>query len=276
MPGPGRYNPFYPTSCPCSRKLKPKLGLRIFIDQQKRAKFRRLAYVKIKITNYCDPEWDHVKGHGFQHLFKKPKSMLSTKRVDHKGRKRDDLVNINTINYKYLQLINYPQRKVFSFRLQPIPRREPQIKFSSLEKYIIRKQLRFNKKIAFGTGKDRFPDMPCPMPLSAIKLQKIKTQIPDDRRFTNKPVMQKPLSCIQTKYMEPVKRRYPMMDLSLRKRDFRFMPLPEAKLLMSSDEILISTKKSGFYHKHIAPEDYFNKAEIFEQNFMEITTRQTI
>lgn len=66
---PGRYETRYPNICPCSSKLVYHPQIHLIIEREKRNKFRRLSYEKIKASLYTSPDWRHVKGRGFRHLF---------------------------------------------------------------------------------------------------------------------------------------------------------------------------------------------------------------
>lgn len=169
------------------------------------------------------------------------------------------VLKVRYADARYLQIINHPQRLPISYRVKPLPKKPIKIHFNTMEKRIVRKQLRMNKKIAFGSGKERFADDQKLSSITKPSLREITERLPPEKRIRNYPVTNKPLTDIRSKYMEPVKRILPMMELALRKREFKFPPLPEPKILCRPSAFTLAHDpfKTSYYMEKIKPEMFF-------------------
>lgn len=260
LPAVGRYENRFPNICTCfGGKLIYETDLQRLIDINKRNKFRRKPYKKIKISNYCSPELRHIKGNGYRYLFRSSIYAKKPPPPDKKKSAKKGVMKVRYADARYLHFINNPFRAPISFRVKPLPRKPIKIHFNTMEKRIIRKQLRTNKKIAFGSGKERFADDPKLSSIPRPSLREILQRLPPEKHVRNYPVMTVPLSEIRSKYMDPVKRPYPAMEITLRKREFKFPPLPEAKILCRPSAFTLThdPHKGGFYTDKIRAEDYF-------------------
>ncbi|KAM7345189.1 uncharacterized protein ACRADG_011586 [Cochliomyia hominivorax] len=227
---PGRYEIRYFNICPCSSKFIYQPQLDIIIENEKYKKFRRLPYKKMHTKHYISPDWRHIKGHGFRYLFQRDKTFKSIVLSIHEAKK---LKNIPIYaNAKYISMINYPARTPLSLRIETIIGLKPQIRFNTVAKKIMRKQLKSNKKIAFNTTQERFKDSFRLPIITKERLEDIKQSLPTECQLRDHPVMQKRLSQIKSKIYEKPKYIPTNYDTKLRKKLFKFQPLPEAKILI--------------------------------------------
>ncbi|XP_017486203.1 PREDICTED: uncharacterized protein LOC108374716 [Rhagoletis zephyria] len=257
-PAVGRYEVRYPKHCPCGKKnLTP--GLRLIIEREKRLKFRRLPYRKINVNRHCSPDWDHVIGGGHRHLFQtKGKARVPTRKKTPERRVRSLLMFPDS---KYINMINSPHREYLSIRPGGMPTAPMQIRFNCISKRVIRRQLRINKKIVFNSGSERFPDLDIrPVMFTATQLERLKQSLPPERQLRDYPVMRKRLSEITSQLHKTPAHMKPAYEPKLRKRLFKFQPLPEPKVLVSEKELLPSTMLSPelkfFYGKPVNPYDF--------------------
>ncbi|XP_073846385.1 uncharacterized protein [Musca autumnalis] len=237
LPGPGRYETRYRNICPCPAKRKYLPELELLVEREKRHKFRRLPYTKLKASLYCSPDWRHIKGGGYKRLFAAttgPQKRSVVAEDIAKGKAR--LVKLFH-DAKYINMILDPPHDVGTFREEPMPQLPTRITFDRMVKVIIRKQLRSNRKLAFGSSVDRWKDDERPAVLTAQQVKELKEKLPVDRRIQNKPVMVKKQEEIKTKLLETPVHMLPNYVPKLRKRLFKFSPMPNAKILTSERDI---------------------------------------
>ncbi|XP_054739351.1 uncharacterized protein LOC129245295 [Anastrepha obliqua] len=259
----GRYEVRFSKHCPCGRKILTP-GLHLLIEREKRYKFRRLPYIKIKTHNKCYPDWDHVIGHGHRYLFRTTDMPTKTPKTPAKE-KAADKANKHIQLYpdsKYINMINSPHKEYLSIRpggLRQVPVR---VRFNCISiKRVVRRQLRVNKKIVFNSGTERFPELDIrPMVFTATQLEELKSKLPPERQLRDQPVMGKRLSEIKSKLYETSSHLKSVYRSTLHKQDFKFQPLPEPKILVSEKELrpslTLSTDLLFFYDKPINVYDF--------------------
>lgn len=253
---PGRYDIRYSNICPCSSKLIYQPQLYLIIENEKRKKFRRLSYEKIKSKLYTSPDWRHVTGRGFRYLFKgaKPYKSITLSNQGHIKLKNLQLYP----DSKYIAMINNPVRTPLSLRSEQILNFLPKIKFNSIAKKITRKQLRNNKKIAFNSSQDRFRDSYRHPIITNKQIEEIKKSLPIERQFRDNPIMEKRVSQIKSKLYETPKHMLPNYEPKLRKKIFKFQPLPQAKVLVTEkDTNFIESSEDGYFLKKLKANIFF-------------------
>ncbi|XP_046810651.1 uncharacterized protein LOC111675708 [Lucilia cuprina] len=254
---PGRYEIRYPNICPCSTKRVYQPQIDLIIDKEKRKKFRRLPYEVIKARFFTSPDWRHVKGRGFRHLFKGAnlfKPALSTQ----EGKKQKNILLYP--DSKYIAMINNPLRAPLSLRPKTISTIKPQIKFNCIAKRVTRKQLRNNKKIAFSSTQERFRDSYRLPILTLSQQEQLKQSLPYERQFRDHPIMNKLPSDIKSKLYQTPKHMQLNYEPKLRKKIFKFQPLPQAKVLVTENNLNIrEAHREGYYLKILEANHFFKE-----------------
>ncbi|XP_037955823.1 uncharacterized protein LOC119685574 [Teleopsis dalmanni] len=263
LPGPGRYDSRFRHFCPCSSKLKYSPDIQDEIEKQKRLKFRRLPYKKIKPDIYYTPEWRHVKGHGFRHLFKGGPVLQPSKKIIPRTKTKYKRIQLYA-DGRYIKMITDPKRDYrMVFRKEYTPLVKP-IHFNTIIKPKPRKQLRVNKKVAFGSSEERFKDGERQTsPFTVTQLAYLISTLPEDRQFKDHPVMRIASKDIKTNLYEVPKRLAPTCKLQKTKKQLRLSPLPEPKILINVEELDVAgpgSKKGecrGVISIKTDPLDYF-------------------
>ncbi|XP_065369888.1 uncharacterized protein LOC135962082 [Calliphora vicina] len=253
---PGRYEIRYPNICPCSSKLVYQPQIDLIIEKEKRNKFRRLSYETIKARHYTSPDWRHVKGRGFRRLFTGVKPFKHIALSVQEGKKPKNIQLYP--DSKYIGMINHPSRTPLSLRPKNISSAAPPIKFNCIAKKVTRKQLRNNKKIAFNSSQERFRDGYRLPVLTQMQQEQLKLTLPLERQFRDNPIINKRPSEIKSKLYQTPKHMLPNYEPKLRKKIFKFQPLPQAKVLVTeSDTNSNETSKEGFYLKMLEAKNFF-------------------
>ncbi|KAH8290897.1 hypothetical protein KR054_006861, partial [Drosophila jambulina] len=261
-PAPGRYNTSYPNVCPCPAGKTSVSGLQLLIDKQKMLKFRRLPFERISRKNCCEPDWRHVIGQGHRHIFmmgpqdkpKPPKKVSAAA-----SKKPGKLINMFA-DSKYINMLSQPQRHNISIRIFPVPVYEPKITYNCAAKRIARKQLKNNKKIAFNSGQERWKDAERPMQLTTRQLEAIKAKLPPSRRLVDHPI-EIPENLASKLTHVPDHQRVTYMP-KLRKRLFKFLPIPAARVLVTDSDIrpdivFDPENPTGLYRRKIEESMFF-------------------
>ncbi|XP_037928027.1 uncharacterized protein LOC119662475 [Teleopsis dalmanni] len=264
-PAPGRYDNRFRDICGCSPKLTYWPDMQTEIDKQKRKKFRLQPFTKIKVKNFYTPEWRHVKGNGFQHLFKTAGKKTSPKNLakalkQKKGYKR---VQMHP-DARYFKMINTPHRYMDSTFRTTIPHLQRPMQFNCMVKRVIRKQLRNNKKIAFGSSSDRFKDTErTTHTITPAQLETLRNTLPPERQFRDYPVMRvNPEEIVSDLFKVPAHYK-PVSVVKEAKRQFKFANLPEPKILVTEkDTHVISSagdviECKGLFTDNIDPRKFF-------------------
>ncbi|XP_002018341.2 uncharacterized protein LOC6593112 [Drosophila persimilis] len=264
-PGPGRYGTSYAISCPCPSGKISKPGLQLLIDEQKRLKFRRLPYKRIKKERYCDPDWGHVQGGGHQHIFlmsekDKPKPKKKDAIAKKEAKKPEKNLTLFA-DAKYVNMVTNPLHIPISVRNFPVPEYVPKIVYNCVAKRAVRKQLKNNKKIAFNSGQERWKDAERPLQLTARQLEAIKESLPEDRRLIDRPVVLPSTEITGKLFHVPDHQKVTFMP-KLRKRLFKFLPIPGAKVLVTDGDIRPNIvfdpdHPSGLYRKRLDETKFF-------------------
>lgn len=267
-PGPGRYDIRYPNMCPCARgrKIVPRLG--VLIDKQKCLKFRRLPYKGINSRKYCEPDWQHVIGKGHKHIFIMSKSDLpkpSKKTV--KGKKSEKQLKLHA-DGKYLNMLVNPKRWNISLRDYPVMPYVPKIVYNAIAKRVIRKQLRNNKKIAFLSGQERWADSPRVIMLTQSQLEELKMTLPEDRRLIDHPLELREDRIVSRLHHVPDHMKVTYHP-KLRKRLFKFLPIPGARVLVTDSDIRPEVifdpeNPTGLYNRKIDEKLYYRDSVLAE------------
>ncbi|EDV55302.1 uncharacterized protein LOC6547587 [Drosophila erecta] len=234
-PAPGRYCTSYPNVCPCPAGKTSVAGLQLMIDDQKRLKFRRLPFERISRKRLCEPDWRHVEGQGHRHLFlmgRRDRPKPSKKPTSSKKQGKPISMYADS---KYINMLSQPQRHPISIRTYPVPPYVPKITYNCAAKRVIRKQLKNNKKIAFNSGQERWKDGERPMQLTARQLEAIKQKLPPERRLMDYPI-ELPEVIPSRLTQVPDHQRVTYMP-KLRKRLFKFLPIPGARVLVTDSDI---------------------------------------
>lgn len=270
-PGPGRYDIRFPNMCPCARGRKIMPRLSVLIDKQKRFKFRRLPYKPIKSSKYCEPDWQHVVGKGHKHIFMMGKHDLPQTQYKKliKSKKTDEAKPLKMFaDGKYLNMLVNPVRWPISTRDFPVPPYVPKIVYNSIAKRVIRKQLRNNKKIAFNSGQERWTDGPRVIMLTQSQLEELKMSLPEDRRLYDHPMQLRESRMVSRLHHVPehMKVRY---QPKLRKRLFKFLPIPGARVLVTDSDIrpdlvFDPDNPTGFYNRKIDEKEYYRDSVLAE------------
>ncbi|KAH8365304.1 hypothetical protein KR084_008740 [Drosophila pseudotakahashii] len=235
-PAPGRYCTSYKDVCPCPAGKTSVAGLQLLIDDQKRLKFRRQPFERISRKRLCEPDWRHVEGQGHRHLFqmgrrdrpKPPKKAPTT------SKKQGKPISMFA-DAKYINMLSQPQRHPISIRTYPVPPYVPKITYNCAAKRVVRKQLKNNKKIAFNSGQERWKDGERPLQLTARQLEAIKQKLPPERRLMDYPIELPELIPRRLTHV-PDHQRVTYMP-KLRKRLFKFLPIPGARVLVTDNDI---------------------------------------
>ncbi|XP_017072679.1 uncharacterized protein LOC108108937 [Drosophila eugracilis] len=235
-PAPGRYCISYPDLCPCPAGKTSVPGLQLLIDDQKRLKFRRQPFERISRKKLCEPDWRHVAGQGHRHIFlmsrkDRPKP---PKKAPTASKKQGKPISMFA-DAKYINMLSQPNRNPISIRPYPVPPYVPKITYNCAAKRIMRKQLKNNKKIAFNSGQERWKDGERPLQLTARQLEAIKQKLPEDRRLKDYPI-DLPEVIPSRLTQVPDHQRVTYMP-KLRKRLFKFLPIPGARVLVTDSDI---------------------------------------
>ncbi|XP_020806732.1 uncharacterized protein LOC110182912 [Drosophila serrata] len=263
-PAPGRYCTSYPNVCPCPAGKTSVPGLQLLIDEQKRLKFRRLPFERISRKTLCEPDWRHVIGQGHRHIFMMaPKDRLKpSKKPAGASKKPGKLINMFA-DAKYINMLTQPQRHNISIRNFPVPPYVPKIVYNCAAKRIVRKQLKNNKKIAFNSGQERWKDGERPMQLTTRQLEAIKAKLPPERRLIDHPI-DIPEDLPSRLTHVPDHQRVTYMP-KLRKRLFKFLPIPAARVLVTDSDIrpdivFDPDNPTGLYRRKIVESMFFKDA----------------
>ncbi|BFG06320.1 uncharacterized protein DMAD_04852 [Drosophila madeirensis] len=264
-PGPGRYPIRNAGACPCPTGKVSKPGLQLLIDEQKRLKFRRLPYKRIKRERYCEPDWAHVEGGGHKHVFvmskkdlpQPPKKDVLAKK---EGKKPEKQLNLFA-DAKYINMVNNPLHIPISVRTFPVPQYVPKIVYNCVAKRAVRKQLKNNKKIAFNSGQERWKDADRPLQLTARQLEAIKESLPEQRRLVDRPVLLPSAEITGKLFHVPDHQKVTFMP-KLRKRLFKFLPIPGAKALVTDGDIRPNIvfdpdNPSGLFRRKLDEQKFF-------------------
>uniref|UniRef100_W8BDS4 Uncharacterized protein n=1 Tax=Ceratitis capitata TaxID=7213 RepID=W8BDS4_CERCA len=261
-PAVGRYEVRYTRLCGCGRKILTP-GLRLMVDREKRFKFRRLPYRKISIRRRCSPDWSHVAGRGFRRLFRTPTGKpINMNKTLAKEKPKADKLTKQIVGYpdsKYIKMINTPRKEPISSHATGMFKKPIKIRFNCMYKHVTRRQLRSNKKIAFSSGTERFPDLEIRhVQLTVRQLEKLKASLPPERRLHDHPTMTKSLTEIRSHlYDTPPAHMRPAYEQPLRKKAFKFKPLPEPKVLVTKDLLRPSAAETlYFYNQPVNPNDF--------------------
>ncbi|XP_030387267.1 uncharacterized protein LOC115633903 [Scaptodrosophila lebanonensis] len=237
-PAVGRYDVRFPNVCPCAAGKISVPNLQILINDQKRLKFRRLPYTRISSKQLCEPDWRHVVGKGHTYRFRMSKRdmpRIKLKKTAAGGKKPEKHLNMFA-DAKYLNMLTQPQRAIISKREIALPPYTPRIVFNSVAKRVVRKQLRNNKKIAFNSGQERFKDADRPMQLTVRQLEAIKARLPPERRLVDRPLDLRKSTIVSKLMQVPDHQKVAYMP-KLRKRLFKFLPVPAARVLVTDSDI---------------------------------------
>uniref|UniRef100_A0A1A9ZBK4 Uncharacterized protein n=1 Tax=Glossina pallidipes TaxID=7398 RepID=A0A1A9ZBK4_GLOPL len=248
-PGPGRYETRYWKICPCPSHKIYKPDLYLLVDREKRHKLRWEEYHKINIKKYCCPDWRHVIGGGYARLFRKIFKRPQVKDFTKPTIRRPPQIT------KWANALHAISARVKTHR--ELPEKLKEINYNTTMKVMMRKH-RFNK-IAFGSSvRNRFPAGRRSRK-SAIRglVPKIsKHTTTKFRRIINFPILDKPISAIDARYKEvPMRLAPPSLEFS-KKHEFKFSPLPTAKLLLSDEELTFKQKFPKLYNNPLDPLKY--------------------
>ncbi|KAH8308819.1 hypothetical protein KR059_002080, partial [Drosophila kikkawai] len=261
-PAPGRYTISYPNVCPCPAGKTSVPALQLLIDKQKRLKFRRLPFERISRKTLCEPDWRHVPGQGHRHIFimgQRDKPKPPKKPSAAASKKPGKLIDMFA-DSKYMNMINQPYRHNISIRVLPVPSYVPKITYNCAAKRVVRKQLKNNKKIAFNSGQERWKDAERPMQLTNRQLDAIKAKLPAERRLIDHPI-DIPEDLTSRLTHVPDHQRVTYMP-KLRKRLFKFLPIPTARVLVTDSDIRPNIvfdpeKPTGLYRRKIEESMFF-------------------
>lgn len=269
-PCPGRYDIRYPNVCPCERGMKPSPRLTIYIETQKRNKFRRLPYKPVNVRKLCEPDWRHVIGRGHKHLFQMGKHDLpktQVKKTEKKGKKAEKQLKLYA-DGKYLNMLVNPKHFSISVRDFPLDPYVPRIVYNCIAKRIVRKQLRNNKKIAFMSGQERWKDGVRVLQMTQRQLEEIKARLPEDRRLEDHPINLRPSKMVSRLQFVPERMRTTYLP-TLRKRLFKFLPIPGARVLVTDSDIrpdlpFDRENPTGLYHVKLDETKFFRDSILLE------------
>ncbi|KAM8713351.1 hypothetical protein ACLKA7_013634 [Drosophila subpalustris] len=268
-PGPGRYDIRYPNVCACERGKKSMPGLTVMIEKQKRFKFRRLPYMRINSRKYCEPDWRHVIGHGHKHIFQMGKHDLPKPQIKKlvKGKKAEKQLKMFA-DGKYLNMLVNPKHLTISIRDFPIPPYIPRIVYNCVAKRVARKQLRNNKKIAFLSGQERWKDGVRTMQLTQRQLEAIKESLPMERRLIDRPLELRESRIVSRLHHVPQHMRNTYMP-KLRKRLFKFLPIPGARVLVTDSDIrpdlhFDRENPTGMYNRKLDETEFYRDSVLLE------------
>lgn len=269
-PGPGRYDIRFPNMCPCARGRNIMPLLSLLIDKQKRLKFRRLPYKPIKSSKYCEPDWQHVIGNGHKHIFMMGKQDLPKTQYKKliKG-KKDEAKQLKMFaDSKYLNMLVNPVRWPISTRDFPVPPYVPKIVYNSIAKRVVRKQLRNNKKIAFNSGQERWTDGPRVIMLTQRQLEELKMTLPEERRLVDRPIDLRESHIVSRLHHVPEHMKVTYQP-KLRKRLFKFQPIPGARVLVTDSDIrpdlvFDPDNPTGFYNRKLDEKEYYRDSVLAE------------
>ncbi|XP_052840009.1 uncharacterized protein LOC128254756 [Drosophila gunungcola] len=234
-PAPGRYCTSYPGVCPCPAGKTSVPGLQLLIDAQKRLKFRRQPFERISRKRLCEPDWRHVEGQGHRHVFQMGRhDRPRPQKAPTVSKKQGKPISMFA-DAKYINMLSQPQRHPISIRAYPVPPYVPKITYNCAAKRVMRKQLKNNKKIAFNSGQERWKDGERPLQLTARQLEAIKQRLPPERRLMDHPIELPELMPSRLTQV-PDHQRVTYMP-KLRKRLFKFLPIPGARVLVTDSDI---------------------------------------
>lgn len=273
-PAPGRYDIRFPNMCPCARGRKIMPRLSVLIDKQKRFKFRRIKtkphQKKIKASNYCEPDWQHVIGNGHKHIFVMGKHDLpKTQYKKLITSKKDEAKQLKMfVDSKYRNMIVNPMRWPISTRDFPVPPYVPKIVYNSIAKRVVRKQLRNNKKIAFNSGQERWTDGPRVIMMTQRQLEELKMTLPEERRLMDHPMDLRASHMVSRLHHVPEHMKVTYKP-KLRKRLFKFLPIPGARVLVTDSDIrpdlvFDPDNPTGFYNRKLDEKDYYRDSVLAE------------
>ncbi|KAH8418311.1 hypothetical protein KR222_009576, partial [Zaprionus bogoriensis] len=262
-PGPGRYDIRYPNVCGCWKGLKCMPRLQVLIDKQKRYKFRRLPYMRINARKYCEPDWQHVVGHGHNHVFRMGKHDLPkphVKKAAPKGKKPEKQLKMFA-DGKYLNMLVNPRRWPISTREFPLMPYVPKIVYNCIAKRVVRKQLRNNKKIAFLSGQERWKDGARPIQMTQRQMEELKMRLPEERRLIDHPLELR-ASKITSRLSHVPHHMRTTYTPKLRKRLFKFLPIPGARVLVTDSDIqpdlpFDHDDPTGLYNRKLDEKEFY-------------------
>lgn len=230
----------------------------MIIDRQKRLKFRRRPYRKIKSDLFCSPDWRHVQGGGHKRLFlgsSGPKIQSISAENEAKGKEK--LVRLYH-DANYINMILNPQHEPGTFRKEPMPQLPIKITYNRIIKVISRKQLRINRKLAFGSSAERWKDEERPPIMTSQQLKELREKLPSERRIRDQPVMTKRVQEISSKLLDTPAYMLPNYVPKLRKRLYKFQPLPGAKILINDSDIRpVEPAGHGFFFRPLDEKLFF-------------------
>lgn len=252
-PAVGRYEVRFPKLCSCGKKIFTP-GLPLIVDREKRKKFRRIPYKKIKSHLYCAPDFTHVTGHGHTYIFRLPgsKKDQQPKPLDKSIKRKFSLrASQQFHDYKYINMILAPRRRRLSY-FPPYLNIDPvhKVRFNCIVKVtVVRRQLSKSKKLGFGGSAKRFSyfDYRSTV-LTSSQMQQIKQTLPIERQLQDYPVTRTPLPEIKSRlfewYTAQKKGIRPTFEL---KGPVKFPPLPKPKLLVTKEDLLPDLKPDVAY-----------------------------
>lgn len=249
---PFRYESRIAGGCPCPRKKTYDPNYRQNLERDERLKFRNVRHKRYMKEKFCDPEWKHVIGKGHCHLFMggglpKVLKLSSQKKKAHLDDERKHVVK-ELNRDKYVAHLNTIKAKVESNLHGHVPHKPFTVKFNATRKIITRKQLRNDKKIAFGCAMVTLPVKA--QPLTKKQLQKLKMSLPKERRLSNHPITNTPIEDIKPRYLDKSKQKPRLPGIKVNKRIFHFVSLPKPKYLLEPHDIFPeSLEAEGYYNR---------------------------
>lgn len=275
-PGVGRYEVRFPKHCACGKKIFTP-GLPLIIDREKRKKFRRIPYKKIKSHLYCAPDFTHVIGHGHTYVFRLPGSKKHQPKPLDKSLKRlfSPRAAQQFHDYRYINMILAPRRRRLSYFPSYINLyREQKVRFNCIVKVtVIRRPLSKGKKLGFGGTAKRFSYVDYHSTvLTAAQARQIKESLPVERQLQDYPTTRTPLTEIKPRllewYTEQKKEIRPIFE---RKGPAKLLQLPQPKLLVTEKDLLpdlkpgVAYRPPVLYNKPIDIHEFFKTATTTDQ-----------
>ncbi|XP_011198279.2 uncharacterized protein LOC105222588 [Bactrocera dorsalis] len=255
-PAVGRYEVRFPKHCACGKKIFTP-GLPLIIDREKRKKFRRIPYKKIKSHLYCAPDFTHVIGHGHTYVFRLPGSKLHQPKKLDKSLKRlfSPRAAQQFHDYRYINMILAPRRRRLSYFPPYINLyQEQKVRFNCIVKVtIIRRPLSKGKKLGFGGTARRFSYVDYHSSiLTAAQARQIKESLPEERQLQDHPITRKPLTEIKSRFLEwYTEQKEEIRPIFERKGPAKLPPLPEPKLLVTKKDLLPDLKPGVAYRQPV-------------------------
>ncbi|XP_011180051.2 uncharacterized protein LOC105210663 [Zeugodacus cucurbitae] len=276
-PAVGRYEVRFPKHCPCGKKIFTP-GLPLIIDREKRKKFRRIPYKKIKSHLYCAPDFTHVIGHGHTYVFRLPGSKLhKPKKLDNSIEKRFSARAAQQFHdYRYINMILAPRRRRLS-EFAPYIDLHPQYKFRFnciVKVTVVRRQLSKGKKLGFGGSAKRFSyvDYHSSIPTPA-QVRQNKENLPVERQLQEYPVTRTPMTEIKPRFLEwYTTQKRETRPIYERKGPVKLPPLPEPKLLVTKKDLLpdlkpgVAYRRPVLYNKPIDIQEFFRVSTTADQD----------